>query len=50
VREKTISDAISRGCNTVDNLGKQLKCGTNCGSCKSELSTLIKLTQIAEPT
>jgi assimilatory nitrate reductase catalytic subunit len=50
VREKTISDAISRGCNTVDNLGKQLKCGTNCGSCKSELSTLIKVTQIAEPT
>jgi assimilatory nitrate reductase catalytic subunit len=41
VREKTICDKISQGHNTVDNLGKQLKCGTNCGSCKSELSTLI---------
>jgi len=49
VREKTISDAIYRGCNTVDNLGKQLKCGTNCGSCKSELSSLIKVTQMEEP-
>jgi NAD(P)H-nitrite reductase large subunit len=32
---------ISQGYNTVENLGKKLNCGTNCGSCKSELSTLI---------
>ncbi|MFT4732260.1 MAG: assimilatory nitrate reductase catalytic subunit [Gammaproteobacteria bacterium] len=41
VREKTINGMISQGYNTVENLGKQLNCGTNCGSCKSELSTLI---------
>lgn len=41
VREKTICDTIFQGHNTVNDLGKQLKCGTNCGSCKSELSTLI---------
>jgi assimilatory nitrate reductase catalytic subunit len=41
VREKTISDMISRGYNTVESLGEQVNCGTNCGSCKPELSTLI---------
>lgn len=41
VGEKTIVNAITRGCTSVDMLGKQLKCGTNCGSCKSELSQLI---------
>ncbi|WP_425325609.1 molybdopterin-dependent oxidoreductase [Planctobacterium marinum] len=42
VREKTITDAIAAGVNTVAQLGEQLQCGTNCGSCKSELGTLIK--------
>ena len=41
VREKTITSAISQGCNSVNELGKKLKCGTNCGSCKSELAGLI---------
>ncbi|WP_158970247.1 nitrate reductase [Paraglaciecola sp. L3A3] len=41
VGENSIIDAIQQGCDSVDKLGKQLKCGTNCGSCKSELSQLV---------
>ena len=41
VREKTINDAIEAGCQTVDELGEQLKCGTNCGSCKPRLSEML---------
>lgn len=36
-----ISQEIKNGCNSVDGLGVKLKCGTNCGSCKSELQQLI---------
>jgi assimilatory nitrate reductase catalytic subunit len=42
VGEKTIINAIAQGCKDVDDLGQSLKCGTNCGSCKSELSQLIR--------
>ena len=45
VGENSIIDAIKGGCDSVDSLGKQLQCGTNCGSCKSELSQLLKLHQ-----
>ena len=41
VREKTITHAIEEGCSSVVALGKALKCGTNCGSCKPALSKLI---------
>jgi assimilatory nitrate reductase catalytic subunit len=41
VGENTIIDAIQQGCDSVDKLGCELKCGTNCGSCKSELSQLV---------
>ena len=41
VREKTILDAIAEGANSVQALGDTLKCGTNCGSCRSELQQLI---------
>jgi assimilatory nitrate reductase catalytic subunit len=42
VGEKSITDAIkNHGINTVEGLGEQLKAGTNCGSCKPELSELI---------
>lgn len=41
VREKSISSAIEQGCDSVEKLGEKLKCGTNCGSCRSELATLI---------
>ena len=36
-----INEEIAKGCNSVDGLGEKLKCGTNCGSCKSELQQLI---------
>ncbi|NVK25682.1 MAG: nitrate reductase [Gammaproteobacteria bacterium] len=43
VGENQIIDAIvEHGDNSVEKLGQRLKCGTNCGSCKSELKTLIK--------
>lgn len=42
VGQNTIKQAIIEGSQSVDALGKKLKCGTNCGSCKSELSQLIK--------
>ncbi|MDU0354445.1 (2Fe-2S)-binding protein [Paraglaciecola aquimarina] len=41
VGENSIIDAIQQGCDSVDKLGAELKCGTNCGSCKSELSQLV---------
>ncbi|MDT0595710.1 nitrate reductase [Glaciecola petra] len=42
VREKQIQGAIDEGCESVYALGEKLKCGTNCGSCKSELSSLLQ--------
>lgn len=42
VRKLTIEKAIDEGINTVSMLGETLKCGTNCGSCKTELATLIQ--------
>jgi assimilatory nitrate reductase catalytic subunit len=42
VGENSVIDAIKSGCDSVDSLGRQLQCGTNCGSCKSELSQLVK--------
>ncbi|WP_293751286.1 nitrate reductase [uncultured Paraglaciecola sp.] len=42
VGENSIVDAIKSGCDSVDSLGRTLQCGTNCGSCKSELSQMVK--------
>ncbi len=36
-----IANAVKDGFCTVSEIGKCLKAGTNCGSCKSEISTLI---------
>lgn len=41
VREASISTAIRQGCHSYQQLGQQLKCGTNCGSCIPELKALI---------
>jgi assimilatory nitrate reductase catalytic subunit len=41
IGEKEIIDAIKLGCSSVKTLGETLKCGTNCGSCKSELGALV---------
>ena len=42
VSESQICTAIQNGAHSVYALGSQLKCGTNCGSCKSELKQLIE--------
>jgi assimilatory nitrate reductase catalytic subunit len=41
VGENEIKDAVKSGCDSVEKLGKQLNCGTNCGSCIPELDNLI---------
>jgi assimilatory nitrate reductase catalytic subunit len=41
VSETAILAAIAKGCKSVDELGDSLQCGTNCGSCKPELSQLL---------
>jgi assimilatory nitrate reductase catalytic subunit len=41
IGEKSINTAIQQGCCSVDELGEKLQCGTKCGSCKPELSSLI---------
>ncbi|MCE9890783.1 nitrate reductase [Kluyvera intermedia] len=46
VGEKTIAEAIEKqGCSTPGELGKMLKCGTNCGSCIPELKALLACAQ-----
>lgn len=41
VSQNTIQEAIEQGFNSVEALGRHLKCGTNCGSCKPELAKQI---------
>ncbi len=41
VGESRIKDAITNGVNTVEALGEQLQCGTNCGSCIPELKKYL---------
>ncbi|MCH2158242.1 MAG: nitrate reductase [Oleiphilaceae bacterium] len=49
VGEKEIIRAIQDdGCDSVEALGSQLKCGTNCGSCKSELKQILKQNLVPE--
>ena len=43
VSEQRIVDAIKAGANSAEELGEQLNCGTNCGSCIPELNSLIAL-------
>ncbi|WP_350312467.1 molybdopterin-dependent oxidoreductase [Dickeya fangzhongdai] len=42
VGEQRIIDAIRQGCHSVAQLGEQLQCGTNCGSCVPELKALLQ--------
>ncbi|AQQ66852.1 nitrate reductase [Microbulbifer agarilyticus] len=41
VSRKEIETAIAEGAASVDELGELLGCGTNCGSCKPEISALL---------
>ncbi len=36
-----IAAAVAGGCTSVDQVGAQLRAGTNCGSCRSEIRTII---------
>ncbi|WP_461481445.1 nitrate reductase [Porticoccus sp.] len=44
VGDKQIVQAIAAGACSVKQLGEQLKCGTNCGSCLPELNHLVNQT------
>jgi assimilatory nitrate reductase catalytic subunit len=41
VGRNEIASAISRGCSTVAAIGEALQAGTNCGSCRAEIKTII---------
>ena len=41
VGDRQIQQAIGRGANSLDALGRELKCGTNCGSCLPEIRSLL---------
>ena len=43
IGENQIKHAIEEGAHSTQALGKQLKCGTNCGSCIPELKALLAL-------
>ncbi|MDB4977262.1 MAG: nitrite reductase [Myxococcaceae bacterium] len=43
VSEDAIIDAIKLGAVSVDAVGEQTRAGTGCGSCRSEISTLVQL-------
>ena len=42
VTETAIRKAITQGCRSTQRLGRQLGCGTNCGSCIPELKVLLE--------
>ncbi|MBW4935206.1 nitrate reductase [Marinobacter sp. F4206] len=50
VGEKQIATAIRGGKDSVEALGKALKCGTNCGSCVPELRSLLNETRPQQAT
>ena len=41
VGRNEIASAVSRGCRTVPAIGEALQAGTNCGSCRAEIKTII---------
>jgi assimilatory nitrate reductase catalytic subunit len=36
-----VAKAVASGCATVEEIGATLRAGTNCGSCRSEIRTII---------
>ena len=48
VGRNAIVQAIRGGAGTVEKLGAQLKCGTNCGSCVPELKALLATAHTSE--
>ncbi|MBZ9680576.1 molybdopterin-dependent oxidoreductase [Mesorhizobium sp. CO1-1-2] len=41
-----ITAAVAAGCNSVEAIGATLKAGTNCGSCRSEIRTIIQACRV----
>jgi assimilatory nitrate reductase catalytic subunit len=41
VGEHQIAAAVTRGAASLEDIGQQLRAGTNCGSCRSEIRTLL---------
>ncbi|MBZ9758025.1 molybdopterin-dependent oxidoreductase [Mesorhizobium sp. ESP6-5] len=41
-----ITAAVAAGCNSVEAIGATLKAGTNCGSCRSEIRTIIQARRV----
>ncbi|WP_119677701.1 nitrate reductase [Indioceanicola profundi] len=41
VGAKQIAQAAAEGCETVDAVGKRLRAGTNCGSCRTEIGRIL---------
>jgi assimilatory nitrate reductase catalytic subunit len=39
---KQITKAALGGCGTVEQIGKELRAGTNCGSCRPEILKIIE--------
>jgi assimilatory nitrate reductase catalytic subunit len=48
VGANTIRGAIAAGCHSVDAVGAKLKAGTNCGSCRPEITRLIAATPMQQ--
>ncbi|MEM6383233.1 MAG: nitrate reductase [Pseudomonadota bacterium] len=49
VGRNTINTAIAGGASTVEEVGTRCKAGTNCGSCRSEISGLLERAGTAPP-
>ncbi|WP_379069017.1 molybdopterin-dependent oxidoreductase [Mesorhizobium sp. UC22_110] len=41
-----LADAVSAGCRSLEAIGRELGAGTNCGSCRSEIRTIIGAGQV----
>ena len=47
VGQKTIEAAIAQGCRSTVDVGKAVRAGSNCGSCRPEIERLIKASSAA---
>ncbi len=47
-RNQIIEAITSGGCHTVDDVGRSLKAGTNCGSCRAEIGRFVDDAQLAK--
>jgi assimilatory nitrate reductase catalytic subunit len=43
VGRNTILKAVGEGCRSMDDIGRALNAGTNCGSCRAEIHELLKV-------